>query len=126
MSYTAFADYYDALTRNVEYEKRADYLCRLWDSLGHDPGITLDLACGTGSLTLALAQRGIDVYGVDGSPEMLSVAQQKAVNAGRSLLFCGPAPEDAVPGFVRHGQYGGLRLGQHQSFNGRSSGAGCL
>ena len=87
MSYTAFADYYDALTRNVEYEKRADYLCRLWDSLGHDPGITLDLACGTGSLTLALAQRGIDVYGVDGSPEMLSVAQQKAVNAGRSLLF---------------------------------------
>ena len=24
MSYTAFADYYDALTRNVEYEKRAD------------------------------------------------------------------------------------------------------
>ena len=87
MSYAAFADYYDALTHNVEYEKRADYLCRLCASLGHAPGITLDLACGTGSLTLALARRGIDAYGVDGSPEMLSVAQQKAADAGKSLLI---------------------------------------
>lgn len=87
MSYVAFADYYDALTENVGYEERADYFCRLFEHLQHSPGLTLDLACGTGSLTLALARRGIDIYGVDASPEMLSTAQQKAAEAGQSLLF---------------------------------------
>ena len=74
MSYSTFAFYYDALTGNVDYRARADYLCRLLERLDHEPGITLDLACGTGSLTLELARRGLDVYGVDGSLEMLSVA----------------------------------------------------
>lgn len=87
MSYAAFADYYDALTRNVGYAERAGYFCRLFDRLGHTPGLTLDLACGTGSLTLELVRRGIDVYGVDASPEMLSAAQQKAAEAGESILF---------------------------------------
>jgi ubiquinone/menaquinone biosynthesis C-methylase UbiE len=87
MSYSAFARYYDSLTRNVDYAQHADYLCRVLKRLGHAPGITLDLACGTGSLTLELAKRGFDVYGLDASPEMLSVAQQKASAVGRSLLF---------------------------------------
>lgn len=87
MSYSSFARYYDCLTQNVEYEKRADYLCRLLAQMRHDPGITLDLACGTGSLTVALAKRGLDVYGIDGSPDMLSVAQQKAAENDLNLLF---------------------------------------
>lgn len=87
MSYSAFARCYDRLTRNVDYAARADYLCRILERLGHGAGLTLDLACGTGSLTLELAKRGFDVYGLDASPEMLSVAQQKAAGAGRQLLF---------------------------------------
>ena len=87
MSYGVFAQYYDALTKNVNYEEMADYLCALLEREGHKAGLTLDLACGTGSLTLALAKRGIDVYGADASMEMLSVAQEKAAEEGRSLLF---------------------------------------
>ena len=87
MSYSTFAFYYDALTGNVDYRARADYLCRLLERLDHEPDITLDLACGTGSLTLELARRGLDVYGVDGSLEMLSVAKQKASEAGLDVLF---------------------------------------
>ena len=87
MSYSALARYYDSLTRNVDYSARADYLCRVLDHLDHSAGLTLDLACGTGSLTLELAARGFDVYGLDASPEMLSEAQQKAAEAGRSILF---------------------------------------
>lgn len=87
MSYGSFARYYDSLTHNVEYEKRADYLCELMKRFDHSAGITLDLACGTGSLTVALAKRGIDVYGIDGSVPMLSVAQQKAAANGLNLLF---------------------------------------
>lgn len=87
MSYSSFARYYDCLTQNVEYEKRAEYFCRILAFLHHSPGITLDLACGTGSLTVALAERGLDVYGIDSSLAMLSVAQQKAAEHELEILF---------------------------------------
>lgn len=87
MSYDVFARYYDALTQNVGYAERADYLCALLDRYHHPAGETLDLACGTGSLTLALKQRGLDIYGVDGSVEMLAQAQAKAAQAGEQILF---------------------------------------
>ena len=85
-SYAAFADYYDTLQK-TDYDAYADYLCALLKKLDHESGITLDLACGTGSLTLALHDRGFDVYGIDGSPDMLSVAQQKAIEQGKQILF---------------------------------------
>ena len=53
--YDVFARYYDALTANVDYKGRAAYLKKLLEHLHHEPGIVLDLACGTGSLTLELA-----------------------------------------------------------------------
>ena len=52
--YDVFARYYDALTANVDYKGRAAYLKKLLEHLHHEPGIVLDLACGTGSLTLAI------------------------------------------------------------------------
>ena len=38
------------------------------------PVLLLDLACGTGKMTLELARRGYDMIGADGSEEMLSEA----------------------------------------------------
>ena len=86
-SYSVFAQYYDELTENVEYSRRAEYLLELIRRLGHQPGLTLDLACGTGSLTLELYRRGVDIYGVDGSVEMLSEARMKCAEAGADILF---------------------------------------
>ncbi len=86
-SYTAFAEFYDYLTNDVDYDKRAEYFCRLLERRGHSMGLTLDLACGTGSLTIALAKRGVDVYGIDASPSMLTVAQEKAAQANTPILF---------------------------------------
>ena len=60
-SYAVFAQYYDDLTQNVEYVKWADYLLELLKRLGHQPGLTVDLACGTGTLTLELCRRGVDI-----------------------------------------------------------------
>ena len=65
MSYDDFSRFYDLLTDNVEYEKRADYFCRLLSMCGINEGILLDLGCGTGSMSLAMAERGFDVIGVD-------------------------------------------------------------
>ena len=86
--YAAFAEFYDALTTDVDYAARADYLLELYRRWrGQEPSLLLDLACGSGSLTLELAARGCDVIGVDGSEDMLAVAQEKAAAAGQTLLF---------------------------------------
>ncbi len=85
--YAYFAEFYDTLTQNVGYEERAEYLLSLFRHHNHTPGLTLDLACGTGSLTLALHRRGVDIFGADASSEMLSLAQQKFMEDERQTLF---------------------------------------
>lgn len=88
LSYSYFADYYDNLTNNVDYKACAKYILQLAKRYNHDMGITLDLACGTGTLTVLLKQMGVDIYGIDASAEMLSVAQEKALDADiNGMLF---------------------------------------
>ncbi len=101
MSYSYFADYYDGLTGDVDYPAKAEYfleLCRLFD---HKPGLTVDLACGTGSFTLELKKRGIDVIGADMSSDMLTQAQMKTSQAGESITFIRCKMQDFVfPGKI--------------------------
>ncbi len=86
--YNAFASVYDRLTGNIEYRKRAEYIRTLLNRHGvSDDGIVLDLACGTGSLTVELAKFGYDMIGVDASPMMLSQAQDKMYENELSMLF---------------------------------------
>lgn len=54
---------------------------------GGRPETLLDLACGSGSLSLELASRGVDVIGVDGSEDMLSLAMAKAALGNLELMF---------------------------------------
>jgi ubiquinone/menaquinone biosynthesis C-methylase UbiE len=42
---------------------------------------TLDVGCGTGTLTAALAERSGKVWGIDSSPEMLALARAKPTRA---------------------------------------------
>jgi SAM-dependent methyltransferase len=44
------------------------------------PGPVADLGCGPGAHALALARRGYDVVGVDGSPRMVEVARTRAAH----------------------------------------------
>lgn len=87
MSYGVFAEFYDGLTRNVDYKAKADYICEIFRRFDHTPECTLDLACGTGTLTVELKKRGFDIYGVDASFEMLSQAQYKAAEEELDILF---------------------------------------
>ena len=87
MSYTDFAQYYDGLMQNAGYPERAEYLCALLRHFHHEPGETLDLACGTGTLTLELKKRGFSIFGVDASVDMLTQAQAKAADCGEQILF---------------------------------------
>ena len=86
--YNAFAEVYDKLTDNIEYKKRADYVSALFDRYGvrgKEP--ILDLACGTGSLTIELAKLGYDMIGVDSAYAMLSQAQNKKYEENVDVLF---------------------------------------
>lgn len=87
MSYDDFSRFYDLLTDNVEYEKRADYFCRLLSLCGINGGIMLDLACGTGSISVKMAERGFDVIGVDSSIGMLNAARRKAFESEKDILL---------------------------------------
>lgn len=87
MSYDIFSRFYDRLTDNVEYERRADYFCSLLSAGGKKKGILLDLGCGTGGISIEAAKKGYDVIGVDLSVGMLNEARQKAMQADVPLLL---------------------------------------
>lgn len=80
--YGNFAYIYDRLMQDVPYEQWLVYLDELFKKYQVQPGKALDLGCGTGTLTVPLAQKGWQVTAVDLSADMLAVADAKAREAG--------------------------------------------
>lgn len=81
-AYHAISAFYDRINADIDYDAWADYIERGFCAhLPQKPELVLDLACGTGSMTLALARRGYDMIGADGSAEMLNVAMMRAREA---------------------------------------------
>ncbi len=83
--YRDFAEFYDRLMTDVDYEAYADYLLHLFEKHAARPRTVLDIACGSGVLCEALCRRGIDPIGVDASEGMLACATQRVPQA---LLLC--------------------------------------
>lgn len=77
-AYQSLAGAYDALTTDVQYLRRADYLDRLLKKDRQPVSTVLDLGCGTGTIACLLSQRGYQVTAVDSSEEMLIQAARKA------------------------------------------------
>lgn len=86
-SYETLAESYDLFTSDVDYEKWADYYEQLFARHNIKPEMILDLACGTGTLSVELAKRGYDMTSVDASPDMLAQAMQKADELSNKPLF---------------------------------------
>ena len=84
--YEDFAFVYDRLM-DADYTAFADAYEKIFRRFGASPHMVLDLACGTGTLTSLMAGRGYEMIGVESSPEMLSVAREKAEAAGQDILF---------------------------------------
>ena len=85
MTYERFAYVYDELMKDAPYEKWLMILTAKLEQYGIVGRKVLDLACGTGEMTVELAQHGFEVTGVDLSDEMLLVANEKAVKLGLSI-----------------------------------------
>jgi len=86
-AYTGFALCYDALMSEVDYDAWTDRLLEAALRHGAKPSKIADLACGTGNITNALAERGYDVIGVDLSQPMLSIAQDKSHEAHLKVRY---------------------------------------
>lgn len=90
--YNAIAGVYDSINSGVDYGKWADaFESAFAKYLNEKPSLLLDLAAGTGRLTLELAKRGYDMIAVDGSAEMLA----RATDALYDMIDSGELPEDA-------------------------------
>lgn len=86
-AYEALAESYDRLTNDVDYEATVDFYMQILAREGLKPRTCVDLACGTGSVTAILAQRGYRVTGVDMSEEMLTVAAMKTQDLEPRPMF---------------------------------------
>jgi SAM-dependent methyltransferase len=54
------------------------WVTRVFELQDAHPRSLIDVACGSGEFALAMAQRGMQVTGVDQSPEMLAIARRNA------------------------------------------------
>ena len=103
-SYGEFAEVYDRLMDDFDYPAWAEYYLELIARAGVKVRRMCDCACGTGSMTIQFAKKGITVTGMDLSREMLEVAAVKARRAAQKIMFTAqdmtklelPRPVDAI------------------------------
>lgn len=76
-AYKNLAASYDRLTNDVDYGAVVDFYMEILRREGLKPRTAVDLACGTGSVAVLLAQMGMEVTGVDLSEDMLTQAMDK-------------------------------------------------
>lgn len=98
-AYESLSAAYDGLTTDIDYSGILNFLEAVLGAEGKQPKRVLDLACGTGSMSLLLAQRGYSVLGADISEEMLTVAAQKAgqVPENPPYFICQPMQKLRLP-----------------------------
>ena len=86
-AYKNLAVSYDRLTNDVDYAAVVAFYEQILRCEGVNPRTAVDLACGTGSVSALLADRGLSVIGVDMSEDMLSVAYEKTRDLKNPPMF---------------------------------------
>ena len=86
-AYKELAKSYDRLTNDVDYAAVVDFYFEILKREGLSPRTAVDLACGTGSVTALLAEKGLRTVGVDMSEDMLTQAQQKVQDMAQPPVF---------------------------------------
>jgi ubiquinone/menaquinone biosynthesis C-methylase UbiE len=108
------AETYDPMTlRLLPYTEIAQFILARCQAYAPAVHALLDIACGTGNLTLPLAQLGYQMTGLDRAPAMLAIARQKATASQQPITFvcqdmCQPYPGAAVDAVTCF--YGGLNF----------------
>ncbi len=85
--YATLAAYYDRIMEDVDYAAWSEFYKACFEKYELSAHKVLDLACGTGSITVPMAKMGFDMTGLDLSAEMLALAQQKADREKARIRF---------------------------------------
>jgi ubiquinone/menaquinone biosynthesis C-methylase UbiE len=86
--YQSLASIYDYVMRHVDYDNWAAYIRDIFTRFEHTPQTLIDLACGTGNVSMELCALGLPVVaGADASEAMLRVAREKAILGDRQIDF---------------------------------------
>ena len=72
-----YAECYDALYQDKDYQAEADFIIQLLTKHGVSEGPVLELGCGTGAYTSLLAEHYYPIVGIDLSLGMLAQAKMK-------------------------------------------------
>ncbi len=95
MAYKVLAEYYDRLNIDADYDALSEFIRRRLSFFRMHDSTVVDLCCGTGELTLRLANAGYDMIAVDNSTDMLSKLSHKIYERQIKgiLLLCQDARE---------------------------------
>lgn len=85
--YEKFAYIYDELMNDVDYDLWIKHIEELIEKSGSNVKNILELACGTGNITIPLAKKGYDIAGIDISESMLDVALFKSEKMNVPLVL---------------------------------------
>jgi SAM-dependent methyltransferase len=75
---------FGAIARNIGVPEAEGFVARM--ELEPDARV-LDIACGTGNVTIPLARRGVTVTGLDMTPGLLEEARARGVREGLDIRF---------------------------------------
>ncbi|GAA0457347.1 class I SAM-dependent methyltransferase [Alkalibacillus silvisoli] len=82
------AQVYDQLMQDAPYEKWVDFTISALNQFGNDRSLNvLDVGCGTGEISVRLAQSGLKVTAFDQSQDMIDLAAVKAKKADQNIHF---------------------------------------
>ncbi len=85
--YESLAPIYDHVMRHVDYGHWVRYVDGLLREVGGEPRQLIELACGTGNATFALADLSYEIRGFDGCEAMVREAAEKSRYDGRGIVF---------------------------------------
>ena len=81
------ARHYDAMHLHRNYGQECDFAHDVIQRYYPGAKRVLDVCCGTGEHAVRMAQQEYDVTGIDASPDMINVAEEKAIREGVSVDF---------------------------------------
>jgi len=86
-AYSGFAQIYDHYMHPEDYSRWLAGTQKLIQAYGRPTKQVLELACGSGTISIMLAKHGYDVIGLDISEEMLMIAKDKALKERVKIGF---------------------------------------
>jgi SAM-dependent methyltransferase len=87
VDYDTYEEFRDPVTYDLECDAFDDDYPVIEQWAQQTGGPLLDLACGTGRMSIHMARLGYEVTGVDLIPEMIAHGEKKAATAGVSIEF---------------------------------------